>query len=591
LLREPPTYDFGPALWRGADIDVDAGSGDVVVIPDAAFLFNADFKKAGRDLLILGDDGRKVVVHDYFAHDKRPDLASREGATIAGYVVDAIVKQTSPTEYAQAGTPSNAANPIGRVEKVTGSAIAIRNGVPVTLNAGDLVFQGDVVQTRGGSTLGIAFIDGSAFNLSANARMVLNELVYDPNGTANSSLVNLVQGTISFVAGQVAKTGDMKVGTPVATMGIRGTIVIVEMAADNGPTKIRTVFDPQTGKPGEIVAYSNANPTEVIGRLNVETLALQITPLSNLNVVVVQVPVSPLEISSSRELSARLIEISNAALQNPIVPGVVPDATSPGGTAPGGAGGGGGSSSPPPNSLGGGTNGTTTTGALTATTTAFTTPTTIVVPSDTGGGAAGGGAAGARNALPVLVADASAAAPTNPVSLSGTLPFTDEDKGDTHQAFVQGASAQWTSGAGAAVTTAIPAETAAALGTALTVGIAAESGDGPGTVSWSFALAESLSRFLGAGEHLAVTYTIQVSDGSGQSAPRTVTVVLLGDNDNPELSAGTGGSDTEISGVTGGPGSHAVAGSLGFTDPDLTDAHGIAATTISIRGTSSSLQA
>ncbi len=97
----------------------------------------------------------------------------------------------------------------------------------------------------------------------------------------------------------------------------------------------------------------------------------------------------------------------------------------------------------------------------------------------------------------------------NPVSLSdGTLPFTDQDKDDTHQAFVQGASAQWTSGAGAAVTTAIPAETANALGTALTVGIAAESGEGPGTVSWSFALAQSLSRFLGAGEHLAVTYTI-----------------------------------------------------------------------------------
>jgi len=187
----------------------------------------------------------------------------------------------------------------------------------------------------------IVFIDGSAFNLSANARMVLNELVYDPNGTANSSLVNLVQGTISFVAGQVAKTGDMKVGTPVATMGIRGTIVIVEMAAANGPTKIRTVFDPQTGKPGEIVAYSNANPTEVIGRLNVETLALQITPLSNLNVVVAQVPVSPQEISASRELSARLIEISNAAMQNPFIPGVMPpapDATSPGGTAPGALG-------------------------------------------------------------------------------------------------------------------------------------------------------------------------------------------------------------------------------------------------------------
>jgi hypothetical protein len=67
----------------------------------------------------------------------------------------------------------------------------------------------------------------------------------------------------------------------------------------------------------------------------------------------------------------------------------------------------------------------------------------------------------------VLVADISPAhtatpiATTNPVSLSdGTLPFTDQDKDDTHQAFVQGASAQWTTGAGTAVTTAIPAETA-----------------------------------------------------------------------------------------------------------------------------------
>src|SRR3954470_24712932 len=89
LLPEPPPYDFGPSLWRGADIEIDAGSGDVVVIPDAAFLFNADFEKGGRDVLISGGDGRKAVVHDYYANAKRPAVASREGATIAGYLVDA----------------------------------------------------------------------------------------------------------------------------------------------------------------------------------------------------------------------------------------------------------------------------------------------------------------------------------------------------------------------------------------------------------------------------------------------------------------------------------------------------------------------
>ena len=86
-----------------------------------------------------------------------------------------------------------------------------------------------MVQSGSNSTLGITFIDGTVFGLSSNARMVLNEMVYDPNGSNNSSLLSLVAGTITFVAGETAKHGDMKVDTPVATMGIRGTAVLVEI--------------------------------------------------------------------------------------------------------------------------------------------------------------------------------------------------------------------------------------------------------------------------------------------------------------------------------------------------------------------------
>ena len=43
--------------------------------------------------------------------------------------------------------------------------------------------------------------------------MVLNELVYSPGAADNSMLINLVQGTFVFVAGQVAPSGDMKVQT------------------------------------------------------------------------------------------------------------------------------------------------------------------------------------------------------------------------------------------------------------------------------------------------------------------------------------------------------------------------------------------
>ena len=44
------------------------------------------------------------------------------------------------------------------------------------------------------------------------------------------------------MAGKVAKTGDMKIDTPVATMGIRGTTPHVEIS-ENGTVKFSTLIE------------------------------------------------------------------------------------------------------------------------------------------------------------------------------------------------------------------------------------------------------------------------------------------------------------------------------------------------------------
>jgi hypothetical protein len=72
--------------------------------------------------------------------------------------------------------------------------------------------------------------------------MVLSEFVYDPSGTSNSTLLSLTKGTFTFVAGSIAKTGDMKIDTPVATMGIRGTTPHVEIS-DVGTVKFSTLIE------------------------------------------------------------------------------------------------------------------------------------------------------------------------------------------------------------------------------------------------------------------------------------------------------------------------------------------------------------
>jgi hypothetical protein len=130
---------------------------------------------------------------------------------------DAAQAQSNPAQP-PAGAVETA--PIGKVITATGSvtierasAVVVQANVPGNggvgqTKVGDPVYKGDVVQTGADAKVGITFTDGTAFNLSSNARMVLNEFVYDPNGTSNSTLFSLTKGTFTFVAGQVAKTGD-----------------------------------------------------------------------------------------------------------------------------------------------------------------------------------------------------------------------------------------------------------------------------------------------------------------------------------------------------------------------------------------------
>ena len=97
------------------------------------------------------------------------------------------------------------------------------------LQVNDLIFKNDALATAADSTLGITFDDETTFSLSANTRIVVNEFVYQEGSSANAAVFSVAIGTAAFVASQVAKTGDMKVTTPVATLGIRGTTGVVDV--------------------------------------------------------------------------------------------------------------------------------------------------------------------------------------------------------------------------------------------------------------------------------------------------------------------------------------------------------------------------
>jgi hypothetical protein len=163
-----------------------------------------------------------------------------------GVALLASTLPSSAQEVTSIGKISNAKGLV-TIEHVNAVVVQARltSGV-AQAKVGDPVFRGDVVQTGDDGQLDITFEDGTAFNLASNARMVLDDFVYDAKGKSNSSLFSLTRGTFTFLAGATAKTGEMKVVTPVATMGIRGTAPRVEMA-DDGTVTFSTLIEERKG--------------------------------------------------------------------------------------------------------------------------------------------------------------------------------------------------------------------------------------------------------------------------------------------------------------------------------------------------------
>jgi hypothetical protein len=169
--------------------------------------------------------------------------------------------QSAPAS-APADTQSADDDPIGNVATLTGSASVTRNNAATALKLKDDIFKNDVLQTSANSTLGVTFNDATTFNLTANARIAVDNFVYEDGGKANAALFNVAKGTVAFVAAAVAKSGDMKISTPTATIGIRGTSGLIEVP--EGAT---------AGGANNVAVKLYADPDGRVGRIEINDRA------------------------------------------------------------------------------------------------------------------------------------------------------------------------------------------------------------------------------------------------------------------------------------------------------------------------------
>ncbi|MEP1208256.1 MAG: VCBS domain-containing protein [Rhizobiaceae bacterium] len=250
-----------PQSIRGDSTDstrvVEADEGRLI-IDNPELLFLGDFERQGDDLSI-SYGGETNLVIGYFANGTPANLEALNGAYLTAQAVNSLTGDPTAGQYAQAGGGGEPLQ-IGKVVKLEGSASTTSvSGTKNELEVGSPVFQGDVVETGADSSLGISFVDETVFSMSSDARMILDELIYDPANVENSSMAfNLVQGAFVFVTGEIAPTGNMAIETPVATMGIRGTTPRVVVNTALGVTEFTILPDPGSENVGSYTIVNKA---------------------------------------------------------------------------------------------------------------------------------------------------------------------------------------------------------------------------------------------------------------------------------------------------------------------------------------------
>lgn len=160
------------------------------------------------------------------------------------------------------------ADSVGSVSSVKAPASVTRDGASRTVKVGDDIFQNDELSTGIGGALGVTFDDETTFTLQASASIKVDDFVYSKSGGGNKAAISVVRGTAAFFASQVAKTGDMKINTPTATLGIRGTsgvIVVPDGAQPGGQVQVK-LYQDASGATGRIEVFDRAG-TQRLGEL------------------------------------------------------------------------------------------------------------------------------------------------------------------------------------------------------------------------------------------------------------------------------------------------------------------------------------
>ena len=119
----------------------------------------------------------------------------------------------------------------GIVKSVNGRAVISRNGQSLEAAAGMKILRGDIIQTSEKASIGLIFDDDTVVSMGPNSEMAIDEYNFVPIEGRLSFVVKFIHGTLTYISGQISKLSpqSVRLETPVATIGVRGTQVFIKL--------------------------------------------------------------------------------------------------------------------------------------------------------------------------------------------------------------------------------------------------------------------------------------------------------------------------------------------------------------------------
>ena len=125
----------------------------------------------------------------------------------------------------------SSAERIGLVKTLEPSATIVRKGVEVSLKVGSEIYEGDTILTDSDGAIGITFSDGSILTAGSSSKVIIDNYLFNLTEKKLAFLSQVLKGSVTFMSGAINKLapGSVRFKTPTATLGLRGTKVIIEV--------------------------------------------------------------------------------------------------------------------------------------------------------------------------------------------------------------------------------------------------------------------------------------------------------------------------------------------------------------------------